>query len=137
MATLDLPGRYRRQLIPLFEKHIPDAVVWAYGSRVTGRSHAASDLDLVVRNPSDLSQSRMWPVIELREAIRESNLPILVDVLDWAAIPQSFRDEIERIHVVMYAPGQIATEFQHASPPSIERLIDALDKFEDFPERRP
>lgn len=84
MAKLDLPEHYRHQLVPLLETHVPDAEVWAYGSRVKGRSHDSSDLDLVLRNPADLSKTQMWPLIELREAIRESNLPILVDVLDWA-----------------------------------------------------
>ncbi len=104
MATLDLPKRYWHQLNQLLSAHVPDAEVWAYGSRVKGDAHAASDLDLVLRKPEDLSKAQMWPLVELREALRESNLPILVEVLDWASIPKTFRDEIERAHVVIHAP---------------------------------
>jgi len=32
----------------------------------------------------------------LKEAIRQSNLPMLVDILDWARIPASFQEEIKR-----------------------------------------
>ena len=103
MTTLDLPEKYRTILIALFQQHIPDTEVWAYGSRVSGQAHATSDLDLVLRNPFDLMKPQD-KLITLRETIRESNVPISVDVMDWARIPQSFRNEIERMHVVLYEP---------------------------------
>lgn len=136
MAKLDLPERYLHQIIPLFESHVPDAEVWAYGSRVNGRSHESSDLDLVLRNPKDLTKAQMWPLIELREALRESDLPILVDVLDWAGIPQSFRDEIERAHVVIHTPGQATTEIQRASAQNLTRLGGSEPGLPDIPRRR-
>ena len=48
---LHLPARYRAQLDALFREHLPNVEVWAYGSRVDGRSHDGSDLDLVLRGP--------------------------------------------------------------------------------------
>jgi predicted nucleotidyltransferase len=136
MAKLDLPEHYRSQLVPLFETHIPGAEVWAYGSRVTGRSHESSDLDLVLRNPADLAKSQMWPLIELREAIRESNLPILVDVLDWADIPQTFRDEIEQTHVVLHAPGKTMGHARHGHPQNLDELGGSEPQAQDIHRRR-
>ena len=49
---LDLPTRFREKLEALLREHVPDAEVWAYGSRVNGRSHDSSDLDLVLRGPT-------------------------------------------------------------------------------------
>ena len=43
---LDLPCRYRDQIEALLREHVPCVEVWAYGSRVTGRSHKGSDLEL-------------------------------------------------------------------------------------------
>lgn len=108
VTTLDLPAPYREQLVDLFSRHIPAAEVWAYGSRLKGRAHATSDLDLVVRNPADplRSQEAYW---RLRDALSESDIPILVEVLDWATIPQSFRDEILRDHVVLYPSADKVT----------------------------
>lgn len=51
---LHLRPQDRQRLIALLEIYLPDVVVWAYGSRVNGRSHDGSDLDLVLRSP-DLS----------------------------------------------------------------------------------
>lgn len=47
---LDLPLRYRHMVETLLHKYVPDAEVWAYGSRVNGESHEGSDLDLVLRS---------------------------------------------------------------------------------------
>ena len=69
--------------------------MWAYGSRVNGTAYEGSDLDLFVRNPAGLDIPSL-DLAALRQAFAESNLPILVDVLDWARIPESFRLEISR-----------------------------------------
>jgi predicted nucleotidyltransferase len=97
---LELPDRYLAGVLVLLRKYVPRHEVWAYGSRVTGGCFDASDLDLVVRNPADLNQF-CKNLFELRDAFVESNLPIRVDVMDWARIPASFRQEIERGYVVI------------------------------------
>ncbi len=104
MQTLDLPQRYLDQVVSLLRTHSPHSEVWAYGSRVTGSGHEASDLDLVLRNPMNPA-AESPELVELKEAFIESNLPIRVDVMDWARIPESFHREIERAHVVLQAGG--------------------------------
>ena len=84
----------------LLAAHAPESEVWAYGSRVNGRAHAASDLDLVLRHPADLSQ-RQAGLDALKAAFSQSNLPFLVDVLDWARIPERFQQEIAQKYVVV------------------------------------
>ena len=107
MPKLDLPPAYRRMLIELLATHAPDAEVLAYGSRVNGQAHDGSDLDLVVRNP-DRPAAPQTRLHLLRDALTESDLPILVEVLDWARIPEDMRREIERQHVVVVAPAHAA-----------------------------
>ena len=104
---LDLRPEWLEIVQRLLAAHIPNAEVWAYGSRVRGTSHDGSDLDLVVRNPNDLSKPQT-DLFDLREAFSESNLPILVDVLDWARIPERFRQEIIRggtVPIDIFAPN--------------------------------
>jgi uncharacterized protein len=105
LASLALPERYRDMLLPLLRQHVPNAEVWAYGSRVNGDSYDASDLDLVARNPQDLSKSTAG-IIDLQDALIASDLPIQVQVVDWARIPESFRDEIEAAYVVVQTEGE-------------------------------
>jgi len=98
MPTLDLPATELNTLKRILARYVPCAEVWAYGSRVTGGAHEGSDLDLVVRMPSDGSRANL---AELRDAFSESDLPILVDVFDWKQIPKAFWREIEKAHVVL------------------------------------
>ncbi|MGQ9614457.1 MAG: nucleotidyltransferase family protein [Chloroflexus sp.] len=97
---LDLPAQYLAQVRTILQTYVPEYEVWAYGSRVRGEAFAASDLDLVVRNPRHLSEP-CDHIVALREAFVASNLPIRVDVVDWARIPPSFHHEIERGYVVV------------------------------------
>jgi len=96
---LDLPLRYREQLEALLRAHVPDAEVWAYGSRVNGRSHDGSDLDLVLRSPTLKPLGGEY--LDFIEALHQSNIPILVQARDWARLPDSFHREIEREYVVV------------------------------------
>lgn len=97
---LDLQPHHRTLLCQILAQHLPQAQVWAYGSRVTGQGHDASDLDLVVRQPDD-PQQETADLSQLQDALIDSNLPIHVDLVDWARIPDSFRQEIERAYVVL------------------------------------
>ncbi|BAO81765.1 predicted nucleotidyltransferase [Serpentinimonas raichei] len=98
--TLHLPERYAAQVRALLQQHIPEAEVWAYGSRVRGDHYAASDLDLVVRFPSD-SKPTPLRLSDVKEAFVESNLPLIVQLVAWSAIPESFREEILAGYVVL------------------------------------
>ena len=75
---LALRPHWRVAIDELLRKHVPESEVWAYGSRVNGQAHDASDLDIVVRAPA------LRPVgtalSALRTALQDSNVPILVQV---------------------------------------------------------
>ena len=80
----------------------------ASGSRVSGGAQVCSDLDLVVRDAAD--PTRPVPgVTALREAFRDSLIPIVVDVHDWATLPPAFKPAIERGHRVLQGgtPGDV------------------------------
>ncbi|PJK08453.1 hypothetical protein CO608_08515 [Lysobacteraceae bacterium NML08-0793] len=104
-AKLDIASRHLAVLRQLLAQHVPHTQVWAYGSRVTGTSHEGSDLDLVLRNPANLSLETDARS-ELQEALRESNLPMLIDLHDWARLPEEFRRTIEYAYVELQAGKQ-------------------------------
>ena len=95
---LDLPDRYRSQVEALLAEHVPEAEVWAYGSRVNGQSHDASNLDLVLRGPN-LERIPADQLADLADALEESNIPILVQAHDWARLPTTFHAEIKGEYV--------------------------------------
>ena len=97
---LHLLPRHRRALEALLREHLPHIEIWAYGSRVNGRSHDGSDLDLVLRG-SGLKEIPSNQLGDFEEAVRESNIPFLVKARDWARLPERFHREIEREYVVL------------------------------------
>ena len=97
---LHLLPRHRVQLDRIVRWRLPDVEIWVYGSRINGRSHDGSDLDLVLRAP-DLQPIPAERMAEVVEALRESTIPFPVDVRDWARVPEYMRREIDRDHVVL------------------------------------
>ena len=128
---LALPRRYRDQLEALLRQHVPGIEVWAYGSRVNGESHEGSDLDLVLRGPSQ--EPLDGGFYDLLEAIEKSNIPILIQANDWAMLPESFHREIERDYIVVQQGAKQATDgWQEAS---LGEVIE-LKRGYDLPQRK-
>ncbi len=78
LARLTLPGGTR---------------IWAYGSRVTGEAEEGSDLDLMLdsSSPKIATQLRAF-----KNALTDSNIPILVNTFLEKQLPDSWRLEIEK-----------------------------------------
>ncbi|MFZ4709976.1 MAG: nucleotidyltransferase domain-containing protein [Zwartia sp.] len=100
LEQLNVSSLHLKQLKELLRLHIPEAEVWAYGSRVSGGAHEGSDLDLVVRNPSNLAQV-VNGVHGLCEALQSSTLPMLIDVHLWSDLPENFHRNIEKAYIVI------------------------------------
>lgn len=80
----------------ILQRWVPDCEVWAFGSRVHRRClKPFSDLDLVLITVLPLDSSRFGMI---KEAFSESELPIRVDIVDWALLSDSFKEIIRKEH---------------------------------------
>ena len=61
-SDLALKPHWRSAIDNLLRAHVPHCDVWAYGSRVTGENHEASDLDL----PRRWSRSALLSALSAR-----------------------------------------------------------------------
>ena len=100
--TLELPSRYHLEVERILGEKAPGIEVWAYGSRVDGTNDETSDLDLVLRAPG-LNPLPIRQFHTIRNAFEESRLPIIVDIHDWARLPESFQEEIVRNYLTLVA----------------------------------
>jgi predicted nucleotidyltransferase len=98
--SLLLREKDRLGLLALLQQYLSDVTVWAYGSRLNGQAHEASDLDIVLRTP-DLRPILLDRLAQFKDALRESNIPILVQVHDWARLPPAFHAEILKQYLVL------------------------------------
>jgi predicted nucleotidyltransferase len=91
-AALYLSEEDRQIVCDILQAIAPaDAIAWAFGSRTTGRARRYSDLDLAIDAGRQLT---IRDFAELHAAFEESDLPYRVDIVDWRAIDESFRQAI-------------------------------------------
>lgn len=89
---IDLEPCHLELVIRLLRERIPAGYeVRAYGSRVTGGARRFSDLDLAVVGQNPLDSKTLE---SLKDAFSESDLPILVDIRDWATVSPGFREMV-------------------------------------------
>ena len=69
-------------------EHVPEATIWVFGSRARGDAKPRSDLDLAIQCSAPLSVRRL---ALLEDAFTESDLPVRVDLVDYATIDDRFR----------------------------------------------
>lgn len=96
-----LRDKDRKSLVAIFNTVDLPLAVWAYGSRVNGGAHAGSDLDLVIRT-ADLQSLPVETYLAIKQKIQYSNIPIVVEIFDWARIPESFQQNILEKHEVLF-----------------------------------
>ncbi|MBV8802739.1 MAG: nucleotidyltransferase domain-containing protein [Gammaproteobacteria bacterium] len=93
---IDLATHDLEIVIKILQQYIPEHEVRVFGSRITDKAKKFSDLDLVVMTNEPLSLATL---ADLVEAFSNSNLPIKVDVLDWARLSDEVREIISKKNV--------------------------------------
>ena len=91
--TIQLEPKYLKVVKDILKHYIPGHHVLVFGSRVTSSFKPHSDLDLCILGNQPVSFKQL---AELREEFSESDLPIRVDIVDWATLSTQFRDVIKQ-----------------------------------------
>lgn len=73
--------------------HLPHARIYAFGSRVAGKARKYSDLDLALDNGDPISLSL---VIKIKEALSETDIPMVIDIIDYRSISQDFKTVVDQ-----------------------------------------
>ena len=89
---IDLTLEHRGIVKSIFDANMPGVDVRVFGSRVKGNASEFSDLDLVLygdarKDPAAIS--------DVKDNLSESDLPFLVDVLDWPDLSPEFKEVIQ------------------------------------------
>ena len=106
--AIDVMREQQEKLRSLLSSHLPNTEVWAYGSRIRWTSRLESDLDMVVFT----TPAQAGDVARLREAFEESDLPFRVDLSVWDDVPESFRKQIQREHIVLIEANAIQSTWR-------------------------
>jgi len=86
----------------ILRRHVPNHEVLAFGSRVRWTARQYSDLDLAIRSDEAIPTDIIYAI---KNELSESNLPMMVDVLDMASVSEKFRGIIEEEYAVVQEKG--------------------------------
>ena len=88
---LDLEPRHLELVRAILHRNLPGARSFAFGSRTTGQAKRFSDLDLAVQADAPLGLLQLGA---LRDEFSESDLPMIVDVIDLSSVSMEFAETI-------------------------------------------
>jgi uncharacterized protein len=95
---IDLEEKYLVEIRRILGEKAPDCEIWAYGSRIEGNADKYSDFDIVLIGSEKLD----WRKVEsLKDAFAASDLPMIVDVIDWNNISDEFKAVIKKKYEVI------------------------------------
>ena len=92
LAELMVEPRHMSMVHAVLQSHVPQTVVFAFGSRATGRARKTSDLDLCIKFDAPLGFAQLGAI---KDAFSESNIPYKVDVVQWITLKPEFLASIE------------------------------------------
>jgi type I restriction enzyme S subunit len=104
LMKLDIEPHEMEYTLSILARFIPDREVRAFGSRVNDKATRFSDLDLIIMGEDRLLYDT---IADIRDAFEESDLPFKVDILEWSAINDNFRQIIDQRYIVIQS-GEVS-----------------------------
>ena len=95
---IDLSPQHLAELVSILRIYVPNCEIRAFGSRVNRKAVRYSDLDLAIYSDHAIDQNTIW---QLEEAFSDSDLPFMVDVLDWHCLSDQFKEIINQNYDVI------------------------------------
>jgi predicted nucleotidyltransferase len=85
---VDLAPEYLKEIRTMISALFPEREVRVFGSRTTGKAQRYSDLDLLIMGDAPLSSES---VEQFRDSLSESDLPIMVDVVEYSTLDEKLK----------------------------------------------
>ena len=103
--SLDLKPDYIVTVKKILQRYLPsNSTAWIFGSRASGKAKRYSDIDIAIDAGQPLSTD---VILNLASDFDESDLPYKVDLVDWFAIDDSFRERIKQNRVLIWKGGSL------------------------------
>ncbi len=95
---IDCDPKTLAQIKTLIKQFFPGVEIRVFGSRVKGTARQYSDIDCALVAEKVLSVSALTM---LKEALSQSNIPILVDIVDWHTLDDDFKAIINQHYEIL------------------------------------
>lgn len=98
---MHIEAAWRAIIEHILSEHVPDREVVLFGSRASGKPKPYSDIDLCVLGKDPVPSKTLSA---LRMAFSESDLPVRVDMVDWASANSEFQKTISKNCKTIFSP---------------------------------
>lgn len=99
---LQIKPEYLKELLDIIQETIPGVEVRVFGSRAKNDEvRETSDIDLLVRD-GDNGEVGTQQWFDFLQALSDSSIPYVIDVLDWHGLSDVWKREITKAYVVIY-----------------------------------
>lgn len=88
---MEIAEKYKKILLDIVLKKLPNCKVYLFGSRATKTSHAGSDIDLAIEAKTKID---MGTIGNIKEEIENSNIPFFVDIVDINNVSTEMKKQI-------------------------------------------
>jgi predicted nucleotidyltransferase len=81
----------KQELITIIHKHLPGCKIFLFGSRARNTHQSGADYDIALDNGAPITREVF---LQITNDIDESNIPVLIDVIDIHAVENTFLSSI-------------------------------------------
>ena len=89
--------KYKKTIIPIIERHLPNAKIILYGSRARGDFKEGSDIDIALEEKDKIEAMLINNIIW---DLEDSDLPIFFDIVDFKKMSEDMKKNIFRDGIV-------------------------------------
>lgn len=97
MAPENRLSFYKQSIVAIVGAHVEQCVIYLFGSRARGTNLEGADIDIALDAGVPITP---LVISRIRSDIDDSALPIFVDVVDYNAVSEQMKSEIQRDAVV-------------------------------------
>ncbi|MCF7800309.1 nucleotidyltransferase domain-containing protein [Candidatus Babeliales bacterium] len=83
--------KYKNELINIIKKYLPDCKIYLFGSRARKEHRLNSDIDIAINCNKKIEHIFL---AQIRNDLDESNIPFLVDVVDFQTVALELQKNI-------------------------------------------
>ncbi len=88
-----LNKKYKDELISIIHKHVPECVIYLFGSRATDKEYMGSDIDIALDTGKEIDHTKL---LAIQLDFDETTIPMEMDLVDLHNVSQELKDDIFR-----------------------------------------
>lgn len=89
----ELLERYKKTVLDIIHKQLPNAKVYLFGSRARGDNRSGSDIDIAIDAGCLIDQKILF---HIAEDLENSTIPFFIDVVDLWNVAEDFKAFIKK-----------------------------------------